>query len=159
MCYQVSMKNGSFLILIYFFLTGCFQSAISPMVMVGPATGAYQGKILSSSLSTVVNYSVKQQTGKFPYEHIISKEKEKLIRKAEIIEEKIKSKANLIKLETVQIPKEIKIFENKKKYLVEVPNDLLSYQGLKVKVNKIYFNEVSKKTFQTPPRFSYKIKK
>tara|TARA_A100001015_G_C14948804_1_gene695816 strand:+ start:464 stop:925 length:462 start_codon:yes stop_codon:yes gene_type:complete len=153
------MKNSFSLILIYFFLTGCFQSAISPMVMVGPATGAYQGKILSSSLSTVINYSVKQQTGKFPYEHIINKEKQKLIRRAEIIEKKIKSKANLIKLETVQIPKELKIFENKKNYSVEVPNDLLSYQGLKAKVNKIYFNEVSKKTFQTQPRFSYKVKK
>ncbi len=153
------MKKTTFLISICFLVTGCFQSAISPMVMLGPATGAYQGKIMSSSLSTVVNYSVKQQTGKFPYEHIIKKEKQKLINKAEFLEKEIKEKTDLLKLKTAQIPKDIRALENKKDYLVKVPGNLLSYQNLKIKTGKSYLSEVSKKTFQIQPRYSFKEKK
>ena len=127
--------------------------------MLGPATGAYQGKIMSSSLSTVVNYSVKQQTGKFPYEHIIKKEKQKLINKAEFLEKEIKEKTDLLKLKTAQIPKDIRALENKKDYLVKVPGNLLSYQNLKIKTGKSYLSEVSKKTFQIQPRYSFKEKK
>tara|TARA_B100000700_G_scaffold301739_1_gene371293 strand:+ start:240 stop:701 length:462 start_codon:yes stop_codon:yes gene_type:complete len=153
------MKKTTFLISICFLVTGCFQSAMSPMVMLGPATGAYQGKIMSSSLSTVVNYSVKQQTGKFPYEHIIKKEKQKLINKAEFLEKEIKEKTDLLKLKTAQIPKDIRALENKKDYLVKVPGNLLSYQNLKIKTGKSYLSEVSKKTFQIQPRYSFKEKK
>ena len=47
------------------------------MMVIGPATGATQGKLAQSILSTSINYGVKEKTGKYPYEHIIKRERDK----------------------------------------------------------------------------------
>tara|TARA_Y100000817_G_C16842370_1_gene538599 strand:- start:118 stop:543 length:426 start_codon:yes stop_codon:yes gene_type:complete len=83
------MKHLSVLLLFFFLLSGCYQSSLTPMMIVGPAAGAAQGKIVSSALSTGINYAVKEKTGKFPYEHIIKREKDKVLKKAAKLEKTV----------------------------------------------------------------------
>ena len=86
-----------FLILTFFLSLGCYQSSLTPMMMAGPVAGAAQGKMLSSTISTGINYVVKLETGKFPYEHIIKREKEKIIKKAHEVETRVILAKNNIK--------------------------------------------------------------
>ena len=67
-----------------FLLSGCYQTSLAPMI--GPAAGASQGRIAYSAASTGFSYGVKQATGKFPIEHILKREKEKIIDKVVSIE-------------------------------------------------------------------------
>ena len=67
------MKKIFILLASMFFLTGCFES----LALVGPVTGASNGKIVQSSLNTAVSYGVKKQTGKSPLEHAFAYAKEK----------------------------------------------------------------------------------
>ena len=78
-------------------LPGCYQASLTPMI--GPAAGAQQGKLAYSAVSTGVNYGIKYQTGKFPLEHIINKEKEKIVKKIDKIENKIINNSELIRNE------------------------------------------------------------
>ena len=56
-----------------FLLNGCFES----VALVGPATGASNGRIVQSSLNTAVSYGIKKGTGKSPLEHALAYAKEK----------------------------------------------------------------------------------
>ena len=67
------MKKIFILLASMFFLTGCFES----LALVGPVTGASNGKIVQSSLNTAVSYGVKKQTGKSPLGHALTYAKEK----------------------------------------------------------------------------------
>ena len=62
------MKKLSILVFTFLFLTGCYQS----MTLLGPATGAANGKVIQSSLQTAVSYGIKKQTGKSPFEHVLA---------------------------------------------------------------------------------------
>ena len=62
------MKKLSILVFTFLFLTGCYQS----MALLGPATGAANGKVIQSSLQTAVSYGIKKQTGKSPFEHVLA---------------------------------------------------------------------------------------
>ena len=62
------MKKLSILVFTFLFLTGCYQS----MALLGPATGAANGKVIQSSLQTAANYGIKKQTGKSPFEHVLA---------------------------------------------------------------------------------------
>ena len=61
------MKKLLILSLSFIFLTGCINS----MALLGPATGAANGKVVQSSIQSAVSYGVKQQTGKSPFEHAL----------------------------------------------------------------------------------------
>ena len=53
----------------FILLTGCVES----LALLGPtSTAVTGGNIAQSALSSVVNYSVKKQTGKSPMEHAIA---------------------------------------------------------------------------------------
>ena len=55
-------------------LTGCVES----LALLGPtSTAVTGGNIAQSTFSSVVNYSVKKQTGKSPVEHAIAYAEEK----------------------------------------------------------------------------------
>ena len=54
------MQKFICIILLFVFLSGCYQSSLTPMMMVGPAAGATQGKVVSSAVSSGINYGVKQ---------------------------------------------------------------------------------------------------
>jgi hypothetical protein len=58
------MKKIFYLISLLFFLNGCFSS----MAMFG--TGAANGRVMQSSISSVTNYNIKKKTGKGFAEHI-----------------------------------------------------------------------------------------
>ena len=55
-------------------LNGCAESVA---LLGGSAGGASSGKMLQSSLNSVISYGVKKQTGKSPLEHAIAYAEEK----------------------------------------------------------------------------------
>ena len=77
------------------FLSGCYQASLAPML--GPAATASQGNLAYSAASTGLSYGVKQKTGKFPVEHIFQREKEKIVKKIDLIETIVQDKSNLVK--------------------------------------------------------------
>ena len=62
------MKKVFFLLLSLFLLNGCAET----VALLGPVGGASNGKMLQSSLNSVINYGVKKQTGKSPLEHALA---------------------------------------------------------------------------------------
>ena len=61
-------KKIFFQIVLFFILTGCYQSTAS---LIGPTvTLGTSGNIAQSALSYSVNESVKKATGNYPAEHI-----------------------------------------------------------------------------------------
>ena len=69
-----TMKKVSFLLLTIFLLNGCAESVALLGSSVG---GASSGKMLQSSLNSVVSYGVKQHTGKTPFGHLLAYAEEK----------------------------------------------------------------------------------
>ena len=61
------MKKIFSLLITLVLLNGCAESVALLGTSVG---GASNGKMLQSSLNTVVSYGVKKQTGKAPLEHV-----------------------------------------------------------------------------------------
>ena len=57
-----------FLIASMFLLVGCIES----VALLGPATGAGNGKIVQSSLKSAVSYGIKKQTGSTPMQHALA---------------------------------------------------------------------------------------
>ena len=82
-------------ILSLFFLSGCYQASLAPML--GPAATASQGNLAYSAASTGLSYGVKHQTGKFPVEHLFQREKQKIVKKIDVIETFVEDKSNLIR--------------------------------------------------------------
>ena len=97
-----SMNRLLIYFFLFFFISGCYQSSLTPMMVIGPATGATQGKLAQSILSTSINYGVKEKTGKYPYEHIIKRERDKLLKKSSKIEKKIVSVSQNLKSKTTE---------------------------------------------------------
>jgi hypothetical protein len=62
------MKKLSILLASMFLLVGCAET----MALLGPLTGASNGKMLQSSLNSAVSYGVKKQTGKTPMQHALA---------------------------------------------------------------------------------------
>tara|TARA_B100001059_G_C17366938_1_gene347857 strand:+ start:38 stop:529 length:492 start_codon:yes stop_codon:yes gene_type:complete len=63
------MKKIFFLLTTMFLLNGCAESVALLSSSVG---GASSGKMLQSSLNSVISYGVKQQTGKTPLGHALA---------------------------------------------------------------------------------------
>ena len=68
------MKKGFFLISTLFLLNGCAETVA---LLGGSVGGASNGKIIQSSLNSVISYGVKKQTGKSPLEHALAFAEEK----------------------------------------------------------------------------------
>ena len=68
------MKKVFFLLSVVLFLNGCAESVALLGSSVG---GASSGKMLQSSLNSVISYGVKHQTGKSPLEHALAYAEEK----------------------------------------------------------------------------------
>ena len=67
------MKKVFFLLSSLFLLNGCAES----FALLGPVGGASNGKMIQSSLNSVISYGVKKQTGKSPLEHALAYAEEK----------------------------------------------------------------------------------
>jgi len=63
------MKKVFFLLSIVFLLSGCAESVALLGSSVG---GASSGKMLQSSLNSVISYGIKQRTGKTPLGHVLA---------------------------------------------------------------------------------------
>ena len=74
---------------------GCYQTSLAPML--GPAAGASQGRIVQSTVTTGINYGVKNQTGKYPIEHILKREKDKIVKKIHVIEKEVLETSTSVK--------------------------------------------------------------
>ena len=103
------MKRIAIFLSSLFFLQGCYQTSLAPMI--GPAAGASQGRIAYSAASTGMSYGVKHKTGKYPIEHIFQREKDKIVKKIDKIEEEVKEKSILIKEKIVNTNNNLKIKE------------------------------------------------
>ena len=68
------MKKVFFLLSSLFLLNGCAESVA---LLGGSVGGASNGKMLQSSLNSVISYGVKKQTGKSPLEHALAYAEEK----------------------------------------------------------------------------------
>ena len=82
-------------ILSLFFLSGCYQASLAPML--GPAATASQGNLAYSAASTGLSYGVKYKTGKFPVEHFIQSKKQKIVKKIDAIETFVEDKSDLVR--------------------------------------------------------------
>ena len=91
------MKNFVGIMSLFLLLSGCYQASLAPMI--GPAATASQGNLAYSAASTGLSYGVKHQTGKFPVEHIFQREKQKIVKKIDLIETKIKDKSNSVRID------------------------------------------------------------
>ena len=70
---------------------GCYQTSLAPML--GPVAGASQGRIAHSAISSGISYGVKNHTGKYPIEHILKREKNKVVKKIDLIEKEVVEKS------------------------------------------------------------------
>ena len=82
-------------ILFLFFLSGCYQASLAPML--GPAATASQGNLAYSAASTGLSYGVKHKTGKYPIEHFFQREKQKIAKKIYSIETFVEDKSVLVR--------------------------------------------------------------
>ena len=94
------MQKTIGLVSLLFILSGCYQASLTPML--GPAAGASQGRLAYSAVSTGFSYGVKHTTGKFPIEHILKREKDKIVDKVASIEKEVIERSTLIKTKVVK---------------------------------------------------------
>jgi hypothetical protein len=125
------------LLILLFLLPGCFESSL----VVGPAIGGAQGKLVQSSISTALSYGIKVKTGKYPIQHILKQKKEKAVKTVSLMEEKVLTTTNKIKHNLVKKP-EVKLVK-------------ANYKTIKAKITKLKIRTISKKIFVHEPRFSY----
>ena len=130
-----------FLFLSGLLLSGCFAES---MTLVQSGMGAYQGRALQSAISPAVSLGVKQHTGKYPLEHVILREKQRLEKKTTQIEKKIilKSKSKILKTK-----EKIEPFKR------NIDNKLAKING-----NFLKAKNFAAENFQHKPRFSFKTK-
>jgi hypothetical protein len=98
-----------------FFLSGCYQASLAPMI--GPATSASQGRIAYSAVSTSISYGVKHKTGKYPIQHVFKREKDKIINKIVSIEKEVIKNSALVKEKIVSQKDNLKIKDKASKKL------------------------------------------
>ena len=101
------------LVSLFFVLSGCYQASLTPML--GPAAGASQGKLAYSAVSTSLSYGVKHTTGKFPIEHILKREKDKIVDKVALIEKEAIERSTLIEDKVIKQKDNLKVKDKAKK--------------------------------------------
>ena len=137
MLFVNAMRKLTGLLILLFLLSGCFESTL----VVGPVIGGAEGKLVQSSMTSALSYGIKQQTGKYPIQHILKKKKEKIVKTVSLMEEKALTTTNKIKHNLVKKP--------------EVKSVKAKYKTIKAKITKLKIQIFSKKIFVHEPRFSY----
>jgi hypothetical protein len=131
-------RNITILVLSSIFLSGCFASSLT---LVGTGASASQGRVVQSSISSAFNYGVKQTTGKYPIEHIIIKEKQRLAKKVNNLEKKI-----------------IDGSKQKIEPLKDNIKNNINDQIAKINGNLFKVKTFATNNFKHKPRFSYKVR-
>jgi len=101
--------------ILLFSLSGCYQTSLVPMM--GPAAGVSQGRIAYSAVSTGISYGVKHRTGKYPIEHILKREKDKIVNKIVSVEKEITKNSALAKEKLLSQKHNLKIKDKVNKKL------------------------------------------
>ena len=140
MLFVCVMRKSVALLISLFLLSGCFETSL----VMGPAIGGAQGKLAQSSISTALSYGVKYKTGKYPIQHILKQKKEKAVKTVSLMEEKVLTTTNKIKLNLVKKP-ELRLVK-------------ANYKIIKAKITKLKVRTISKRIFVHEPRFSYSAK-
>ena len=139
MLFVCVMRKSVALLISLFLLSGCFETSL----VMGPAIGGAQGKLAQSSISTALSYGVKYKTGKYPIQHILKQKKEKAVKTVSLMEEKVLTTTNKIKIKLNLVKKpELRLVK-------------ANYKIIKAKITKLKIRTISKKTFINEPRFSY----
>jgi len=133
------MRKSVALLISLFLLSGCFETSL----VMGPAIGGAQGKLAQSSISTALSYGVKYKTGKYPIQHILKQKKEKAVKTVSLMEEKVLTTTNKIKIKLNLVKKpELRLVK-------------ANYKIIKAKITKLKVRTISKRIFVHEPRFSY----
>ena len=142
MLFVYEMRKLIGLLALFFLLSGCFESTL----VVGPAIGGAQGKLAQSSISTAFSYGIKYKTGKYPIQHILKKKKEEAVKTVSLMEEKVLTTTNKIKIKLNLVKKpELRLVK-------------ANYKIIKAKITKLKVRTISKRIFVHEPRFSYSAK-
>jgi len=154
MLFVNAMRKLVGLLISFFLLSGCFETSL----VMGPAVGGTQGKLAQSSVSTVLSYGIKKQTGKYPLQHILKEKKEEVVKNLEQKKEKAVKTVSLMKEKALTTTNKIKHNLVKKSEVVKKPEVKLveaNNKTTKAKITKLKVRTVSKKIFVHEPRFSY----
>ena len=154
MLFVNAMRKLVGLLISFFLLSGCFETSL----VMGPAVGGTQGKLAQSSVSTVLSYGIKKQTGKYPLQHILKEKKEEVVKNLEQKKEKAVKTVSLMKEKALTTTNKIKHNLVKKSEVVKKPEVKLveaNNKTTKAKITKLKVRTVSKKIFIHEPRFSY----
>ncbi len=135
------INKNVILIISGLFLSGCLAES---MTLVQSGIGASQGRAIQSAVSPALSFGVKQATGKFPVEHIIVREKERLAKKATDFEKQVISNYKT------------KISGSKK--LIKPLKNNLDNKLAKINSNFIKVKTFAAENFKHNPRFSYKVR-
>ena len=135
------IRKVLFLIFSSFFLAGCFAESLT---LVQSGVGVSQGRVIQSAISPAVSLGIKKTTGRFPIEHIIKKEQERIAKKALNFEDKIIQSTK----RTIAISKE---------KIVPIKNNVEN-QVTKLNDNLFRIKTFAVKNFKHKPRFSYKVR-
>ena len=139
MLFVCVMRKLVALLISLFLLSGCFETSL----VMGPAIGGAQGKLAQSSISTALSYGVKYKTGKYPIQHILKQKKEKAVKTVSLMEEKVLTTTNKIKIKLNLVKKpELRLVK-------------ANYKIIKAKITKLKVRTISKRIFVHEPRFSY----
>ena len=142
MLFVCAMRKLIVLLILLFLLPGCFETSL----VMGPAIGGAQGKLAQSSVSTALSYGVKYKTGKYPIQHILKQKKEKAVKTVSLMEEKVLTTTNKIKIKLNLVKKpELRLVK-------------ANYKIIKAKITKLKVRTISKRIFVHEPRFSYSAK-
>ena len=142
MLFVCVMRKSVALLISLFLLSGCFEISL----VMGPAIGGAQGKLAQSSISTALSYGVKYKTGKYPIQHILKQKKEKAVKTVSLMEEKVLTTTNKIKIKLNLVKKpELRLVK-------------ANYKIIKAKITKLKVRTISKRIFVHEPRFSYSAK-
>ena len=151
MLFVNAMRKLVGLLISFFLLSGCFETSL----VMGPAVGGTQGKLAQSSVSTVLSYGIKKQTGKYPLQHILKEKKEEVVKNLEQKKEKAVKTVSLMKAKALTTTNKIKhnLVKKPEVKLVEANN-----KTTKAKITKLKIRTISKKIFVHEPRFSYLVR-
>ena len=139
--------------LLLFFLSGCYQASLSPaMNIAGPAAGAAHGRLASSAISTGFSYGIKHKTGKFPIEHVIKREKDKVVNKVALLGNEAKKSSEVIKKKIIKSSENI--LQKKDEIKSKDSNQLRQLKWV-LKVKKITSITQEEVFAANKPRYSY----
>ena len=99
-----------------FLFSGCIES----IALLGPVTGAANGKVVQSSIQSGISYGIKKKTGKGPFEHVLALSKKTDKKICDTLDKEKPESCNTI---TKQLTSAKIIVDKKRKKVEDVKSD------------------------------------